>query len=61
MGEETTTRSSGTPSVDTKYGKRWHARRRGEPMKSRAHETRPWWYFVRDSDVARLEGKVPRG
>ena len=39
-------RTDSLPNEDTKYGKRWHARRRGEPMATRGHENRPWYYPV---------------
>jgi hypothetical protein len=34
-------RADGQPDERTKYGKRWHARRRGEPMAARPIP--PWW------------------
>jgi hypothetical protein len=37
-------RTDSLPSETTNYGKRWHARRRNEPMASRTHESRPWYY-----------------
>jgi hypothetical protein len=39
-------RRDSLPSEETNYGRRWWARRRGEPMASRSHETPPWYSEV---------------
>lgn len=36
-------RESLLPDPQTKYGKRWHARRAGKPMSARHGEPLPWW------------------
>lgn len=33
-----------TPSDETNYGKRWHARRRGAGMANRSNENKPWYH-----------------
>lgn len=49
-----------TPNERTNYGKRWHARRRGEPMKARSNP--PWWMpwifspALTQADRAHLQG-----
>lgn len=53
-------REDGVPDERTQYGKRWHARRRGEPMGSRPIP--PWW--ARDPrmmDFSACRLLLPRG
>lgn len=51
------------PNPETKFGKRWWARRGGEGMNPRSHERKPWFYEAVTSafaEMARTEASKQR-
>lgn len=51
-------REDGLPDEKTKYGKRWHARRRGEGMANRSNERPAWFKSSAEAAFAQMRHPV---